>query len=561
MPSLKLSTLANLLGCLIIIGFIAVFSVSLMSIGELKVGGPLYQRISLGKDLVADILPPPEYILEAYLEVNLALSEPDKLDLHREKLAGLKKDYDERHSYWLNQDIDPKVKTMLTRDAHAPAARFWEICQNSFLPALAKGDDQAARAAYADIAKAYAEHRAQIDGLVSETDRMTKETETFAADKESAFMTVVWSVAVVVLGIVVIGVAGVIGGMIRPLNRMTDTMGLLADGNLQINIPSAQRKDEIGHMAKAVEVFKLNAVRVEAMRAEQEKVKNSAAVERQRLMHQMADDFEASVMGVVEQVNQSAGEMQGTARGLTDSAQQANIQASTVAAAAAQATSNVQTVAAAAEELSSSIAEIGRQVEEAAAVSRRAAAETDRTNQMVMALSNTAERIGQVVQLINDIAAQTNLLALNATIEAARAGESGKGFAVVANEVKHLANQTAKATEEISSQITAVQDETRNAVQAIQTIGSVINQVMDISAQIAASVDEQGGATREIARNVVEAAHGTQEVSNNIGGVSHTAASTGAAAEQMLSSSGALAQNAENLRGEVRNFLSTVRAA
>ncbi len=347
----------------------------------------------------------------------------------------------------------------------------------------------------------------------------------------------------------------------RPLDAMTLVMGRLADGDVAVAVPSRDRRDEVGRMAKAVQVFKDNALRIESLRREREEAAAAAAAERKQAMRRIADDFENSVVAVVGTVSTSAREMETTAASMSAAAQQANTQAETVGAAADQATANVETIAAAAEELSASIGEINRQVADAARISTSAAEETANANALVHGLADTASRIGEVVQLINDIASQTNLLALNATIEAARAGEAGKGFAVVANEVKNLANQTARATEEISTQISAVQGETRRAVAAIAGIGSVIDQVQRISASIAQSVDQQGVATREIARSVQEAARSTQEVVANLAGVTEAAATTGSAATQVLGSAAELASNSDRLRAEATSFVASVRAA
>jgi len=372
--------------------------------------------------------------------------------------------------------------------------------------------------------------------------------------------------AAVIAGLISLALGAVISlsisrSIVIPVKAMTTAMGRLADGDMSVAIPAADRQDEIGDMAKAVQVFKDNALRIEHMVREQEAAKTQAAEDRRRAMLKLADDFESSVMGVVNTVSSSATEMQATAQSVSSAATQGSAQATTVAAAAEQATSNVQTVASAAEELSASIAEISHQVGEAAKISMDAADEAARTSQMVVALSSAADTIGAVVRLINDIASKTNLLALNATIEAARAGEAGKGFAVVASEVKSLANQTGRATSEIESQITAVQTEIRQTVQAIQNISRTIERVKEISSAIAAAVEEQGAATLEIARNVEQAAQGTQDVSNNIADITQSARGAIVAAEQVLNSAGDLTQNSEKLRSEADNFLAYVRAA
>jgi len=377
--------------------------------------------------------------------------------------------------------------------------------------------------------------------------------------KTSQWVNLAGGAIIVLLGF---GIALVItSGIATPIKAMTGAMGALASGNLDVVIPHSDRTDEIGDMAKAVQVFKDNAIQVAGLRRQQEEAAVQAVTERKQAMNKMANDFEASIMGVVREVSGSAAEMQATAQTLSSTAQQGSSQATTVAAASEQASANVQTVASAAEELSASISEISNQVNEAARISTEASEEAHRTNEKIQALAAAADKISEVVNLIDDIASQTNLLALNATIEAARAGDAGKGFAVVANEVKSLANQTGRATAEISSQISAVQEETRHAVSAIGNIGNVIEQVRQISAGIASAVEEQGAATRGIAENVQQAARGTQEVTSNISGVTQAAETTGQAANNVLSSATGLMKQSDRLQSEVAKFLGTVRSA
>ncbi|HEY9080663.1 methyl-accepting chemotaxis protein [Magnetovibrio sp.] len=342
--------------------------------------------------------------------------------------------------------------------------------------------------------------------------------------------------------------------------------GLLADieqiSNHEYEAASClncQRTDEFGTVARALMETKVALGEAEKREREQ-KAAEAAQVEQRRAERmRMAEQFETSVGAVVETVSAAAKEMQSTARSVSGTADQTSHQATNVAAAAEQASANVQTVASAAEELSSSISEISRQVSQSTQVAGAAVAEVDGANQKVQGLADAANKIGEVVALITDIADQTNLLALNATIEAARAGEAGKGFAVVASEVKNLANQTAKATEEISNQIGGIQGATQDAVQAIGSIGGIINQINEITSAIAAAVEEQGAATQEIARNVEQAATGTQEVSSNIAQVTQAASETGSSASQILDAAVELGRQSDQLNGEVNNFLATIR--
>lgn len=358
----------------------------------------------------------------------------------------------------------------------------------------------------------------------------------------------------VALGLVV---AGAIAGPVRALSVC---MGRLARGELAVAVPHTTQRDEVGEMARAVAVFKDNAVRIRGLQEEQEQAQARVAAEHRQTLLATADGFERAVLGLVENVSGQAAEMQSASRGMSEAAARVKTRAGGVALAAGDATGGVEAVATAAEELSASIAEIGRRVAEAAAIASSAAEETARTDAMVQGLAGAANRIGDVVGLINDIAGQTNLLALNATIESARAGESGRGFAVVAGEVKGLAGQTARATGEISAQITAVQEQTQRAVAAIHTIAGVIDQVRDISANIAAAVEEQGSATSEIARNVQQAASGTRAVSSNIEEITGAVTEAESNSAAVLGAADALAGNSQTLRQEVRRFLEELRA-
>jgi len=357
-----------------------------------------------------------------------------------------------------------------------------------------------------------------------------------------------------------LGMALLIGNRIaNPIKSMTETMASIAGGDLKADVPGVGRADEIGEMAEAVQVFKDNAVERTRLESEQEQQKLQAEEEKRAVMNKMADDFQGSVGHVIQSVSSAATEMQASAEAMTGIAEQTRSQASNVAAASDQAAANVQTVASAAEELSSSINEIARQVSTARSANEDAVSKAGKSEQTVQELVASAQKIGEVVALISDVAEQTNLLALNATIEAARAGDAGKGFAVVASEVKNLANQTAKATEDIRDQIANIQGVAEDAASSIRDIGGSIAVVSENTTGVSAAVEEQDAATQEIARNVEQAATGTRDVAANVSLVTKGASETGSAATQMLSTAKELAQQSERLDAEVGKFLDSVR--
>ena len=350
------------------------------------------------------------------------------------------------------------------------------------------------------------------------------------------------------------------GQIARPLWRMTLEMTKLAGGDLDVSIVGASRTDEVGGLAKSLSVFKENAVTARRLEAEQHE-EQARKETRQRAIEGYIATFDVQVSEALHALSAASAEMHATAGSMTATAEETSRQATAVADASTLASTNVQTVAAATEELHASISEISRQVAQASETANLAVAETDRTNTTVEGLAAAAQKIGEVVSLIQNIASQTNLLALNATIEAARAGESGRGFAVVATEVKALATQTAKATEDISAQIAAIQQESNNAVTAIKTIGTTIAQMNEIATAIAAAVEQQGAATQEIASSVQKAASGTNQVSQNISDVTAAATDTGQKATLVLESSDRLGRKLQSLQGEVSRFLEGVRAA
>ena len=352
--------------------------------------------------------------------------------------------------------------------------------------------------------------------------------------------------------------AALVRGISTPIFQMTSAMRHLAERNLAVAIPGVGRGDELGAMAAAVQVFKDNMITADRLSAEQE-AERAVKEQRSTRLEKLVKGFEAEVGDMVALLAAGSTELKGTARSLSSNASETTRQSAAVAAAVEETSSNVQTVASASEEMAASIGEIGRQVAASSEIAGHAVAQADRSARSVAALAQAAQKIGEVVRIIQDIASQTNLLALNATIEAARAGEAGKGFAVVASEVKALANQTAQATQDIQAQVSEIQTATRDTVADIGSVGGTIGEINETTTAIAAAIEQQGAATNEISRNVQQAAAGTLEVARNISGVSTAAGETGIAADQLLGSATKLSDQADRLRLQVAAFVTAVR--
>ena len=508
----------------------------------------LIQRINADKsDLGRNLF---QSIASADPDEKLALIKEYKQasgQLHGEIKQGIAEASDDDHKKILQQLSD------LT-DALDAAA-------NPVQDAAVAYDDIGALNAAKDFSKAY---NAMSDGTeVAYEGAKSALDQSAAAARHETRQTITLTLALIIGGALVsiaIAVLMVMRQISRPILTLSASMSALAANDLGTAIPGADRGDEVGGMARAVAVFKEKMVEA-ARLAELQQADQATKTERQGRIDQAIRQFEQAMTGIVQVVGDAALDLQGSARSMSDGANQTSQQADHVSSAAQQAASNVETVAAATEQLSVSVQQIGDQVTQSTRIANQATAEATRTNATVQELSAAAQKIGDVVKLISDIASQTNLLALNATIEAARAGEAGKGFAVVASEVKSLANQTAKATEDISTQIAGIQSATEQSVSAIGLIGGTIRDMGAIAAGIADAVDQQSAATREISLNAQQATSGTSEVTRSIARVSQAANDTGSNAIKVLHAADELSRQSSVLKAEFDSFVTRIRSA
>ncbi|WP_346892574.1 HAMP domain-containing methyl-accepting chemotaxis protein [uncultured Roseibium sp.] len=458
-------------------------------------------------------------------------------------------------------------------------SEFDPLLAQSDLPADEKAEIGKLMDAYVAGVKAYAAIIVETRGNVERLDQIFTERipdlaailkaaalgKTTAGDELETTQSdsrLLFNVSSVTALILALGLAWLIGRSItRPIGKLTDTMERLAGGDLDLEVANVESRNEIGGMARAVQVFRENAVRTRELEQAQVAQEEKARAEKRAMMDKLADDFQQSVGTIVDGLSAASTDLNSTASSMTEVAQTTSDRAGNVAAASEQTAANVQTVASAAVEMTTSINEISQQVLRASQASKQASSDVKATASQITNLSQMADQIGEVISMISDIADQTNLLALNATIESARVGEAGKGFAVVASEVKALAAETAKATEGISELITAIQSETQGAVAAIDKVGSVIADLEETSASIAAAMEEQDATTQEVARNVSEAASGTQEVSRSIAGVNEASANARSASDDMMTSAQKLAKQSEAMKAQVQEFLTHIRAA
>lgn len=494
---------------------------------RVEVNGPIYQDIVRSKDLVADILPPPEYIIESYLVAHelLRATTPDARAKLIQQGGALRKEYEKRHTFWIGALPDDAMKQQLVAASYLPVKQFYAVFDKDFVPALQNGQSgKAEQILQGPLTKAYEAHRTVIDSVVK---LANAQGDAVAANAASEIQ---WQqLLLVAIGMAILLVTGLSGYWVAatiraPLAAAARRLEAVAAGDLTGRL-DVETKDEVGQMAAALN---------EALRT--------------------MDSSIGAIAANAQSLSSAAGQLSSVSVQLGANAEETSAQAGVVSSAAGQVSVNVQTVAAGTEEMSASIKEIAQNASVAAHSATAAVQSVDRANASMSRLSESSGEIGKVIKVITSIAEQTNLLALNATIEAARAGEAGKGFAVVANEVKELAKETARATEDIARKVMTIQDDTQGAVAVIAEIGEVIRRINDISGTIASAVEEQAATTAEMGRSVSQAAHGSGEIASNVGGLATAAQSTSAGAQQTKSAATSLSAMAESLQKLVDQF-------
>jgi len=564
MLNLRIRSMLIALGGFVCLAFAGATGVQQYAASKTAINSSHYLQIVRAKDLVADVLPPPAYLLESYLEANLAVREPARLEEHLDALARLKKDYQARHAFWSDRanwesddGVNEKAYALVAQDSDAEARKFWSAVDDRLIPALRSGDAVGVEAAMTQTADAYAKHRAIVDEIVKAAMADQARLENIAREEIAFFSVAVYAVIAAALLLTALGFFVLFRRVIRPVAGVTGVMTRLASGDLHAKAEGADRRDEIGDMVRALEVFRGNLVETERMRIQQAEDAARAEEHRRASLREMARGVEAEASSAVMRVSSEATAMARLADAMSGSVSNVTEQCQGVAAAAQQAMMSATSVTAATQQFSASIQEVSLQLSNARKITAATVETSERTRAAVTNLAEAVEKITTVANIISEIADQTNLLALNATIEAARAGEAGRGFAVVASEVKSLSSQTARSTEEIRRHVADIQVVMRETTSVVSEIAHQISSVDEGSTVIAAAMEEQTATIGEIARHVEETARAASFVSDSVAIVLDEAAKTGERARSLSGSVGNVDESIVRLRESIVRVIRT----
>ncbi len=572
---MKISAATKIAGAAVVGGIIAVIAVNTLGSYKLRVGGEVYERIIKGKDLIGDILPPPVYVLEPYLEATLAVNDPQNVSAHRDRLAQLRKEYDERLAYWRQQDIDPTVLDLLAKDSAAPAAKFWSVTEGSLIPALEKGNAEVAREAYWALTEAYSAHRAKIDETVAAANRMNKTIETEAASQARTTDLVTWGVAAAVLLIAAGSVYGMLFGLVRPLNRLKESILELGTGNYGVELALGKRSDELGEMGSALETMTAN-LRATAtvadtiaqgdltVEAKPLSSKDMLGLAMQRMTVNLRatakvadaiaggdltveakplsekDELGLALKRMVEKLRVVVSDALAASENVTSGSQQVSASAEELSSGASEQAAAAEEVSASMEEMASNIRQNADNASQTEKIARQSSAGAESSGQAVARAVQAMQTIAEKITIVQEIARQTDLLALNAAVEAARAGEHGRGFAVVASEVRKLAERSQMAAQEIG----ALSGQT---VSVAQQAGEMLIKLVPDIKRTAQLVEEISAACRE--QDL-----GASQVNRAIQQLDQVIQQNASASEELSATSEELASHAGSLQESISFF-------
>ena len=530
------------------------------SIETLRIGGNNYQHIIDNKDAIADVLPPPIYVIEGYMTAHLAEDAPQDLAANKATLIRLKSEYDQRLTYWRGKTLTPEIKGAIFGDSDRYAQQFWTIVEKGLIPAIERGDRAEVEIQVTQMSAAFTQHRDAVNRMVPIIQAEAARQEEVAHKAQAFTFGILTAIALAAVALLAAASVGVRKHMLAPLEDTTGLMNALANGDLNVRSNHAKRSDEIGALAKALEKFRTNAQerqRLEAASSSQKDIE----VERAKRMAQLVEAFTGKLNDVIGGLTSSSQELHSSAVNLDTSSSNASRQAEQADEAARNTSSHIEEIAAATGQLRIAVEEIASRIAESARISSEAEAIGLETEKVIEQLADATRQVEEVTSLISDVADQTNLLALNATIEAARAGQAGQGFAVVAAEVKQLATQTTNSTGAISKRIAEIQQVSRTTATGVRSVLTAMTQVREICAAVAAAVEEQAATTSDISDRALGAARGASSAARGVESMTMATAEAGESSRRLLNTSGKVNEATDVLRREADAFFKALKAA